>query len=118
MPTDFRNFPIVRVVVKHMIALTKQHRLRFNEIRQKLTSLGSRESAFVTIELLFYEALAIARTYGEDADNNLLAALKQVYAEQYQATKEVFRKSRQRELAIRKFSVRLKNVLNVKETVS
>jgi hypothetical protein len=101
-----------------MIALSKQHRTRFNEIRQKLTSLGSRESVFVTIELLFYEALAIARTYGEDPGNNLLADLNQVYAEEYQATKEVFRKSRQRELVIRKFVVRLKNALNVKETVS
>ena len=76
-----------------MIALSKQHRMRFNEIRQKLTSLGSKESVFVTIELLFYEALAIARTYGEDPGNNLLADLNQVYAEEYQATKEVFRKT-------------------------
>lgn len=74
--------------------------------------IGAKEGNFVRVELLFYEAIAIARAYGNDAaDNALLAAFKQLQAEEYQQTKALFKKSVQRERVIRRFISRFKNVL-------
>ena len=95
-------------------AISNIHKARFEEIRKKLSLLGYREASFISIELLFYEAINISRTYGNDpAENNFLAALKQLQANQYQVAKELFSKSAQREHAIRRFSVQFKNVLRM-----
>lgn len=93
--------------------LSKEHKDRFQQIRQRITALGSRESAFTNVELLFYEVLDISRSYGDDlSQNRLLAELRQLQSGAYQATKEHFRKARQRELVIRKFISGLKNAIN------
>ncbi|HEU4472901.1 MAG TPA: hypothetical protein VFR58_17525 [Flavisolibacter sp.] len=92
--------------------INEAHKGRFDEMKKKLTLAGYRESAFTTVELLFYEAITISRTYGNDpGENPLLAALKEVEANQYRNTKEHFKKPSQREQAIRKFVVQFKNIL-------
>jgi hypothetical protein len=94
-------------------SISTTHRQRFEEIRKSLQTLGCKESEFVKIELLFFEALAISRTYGDDPDQNtLLAALKSVQHDQYEKTKAVTRKAGQRELFIRRFVVSLRKVLS------
>jgi len=89
------------------------HRQRFEEIRKNLQTLGCKESQFLKIELLFFEALDISRTYGDDpAQNALFAALKNVQHDQYEKTKAVTRKVGQREIFIRRFVVSLRKVLS------
>ena len=99
-----------------MTAISNIHKQRFDEIRKRLTVLGSKESSFLAVELLFYEALTIARTYGNDiSENSLLANLKELESEEYKNTKAFFKKNTQREQVIRKFIYRLKEILNLRE---
>lgn len=96
------------------INISRDHFLRFEEIKRNLSLLGPREGAFVKVELLFFEALSISRSYGEDPnENTLLAELKELQHEEYQKTKEATKKVNQRELVIRKFIVKLKRVLTI-----
>ena len=96
--------------MKKPIAAT--HKQQLEEIRKNLITAGARESNFVKVELLFYDAISVAREYGDDpAENGLLAALKQVQGREYQETKTLFKKSVQRERIIRRFISSLKNVL-------
>ncbi len=96
-----------------MVAFSLEHKERFEEMRKKLLVLGSRESSFLAVELLFYEAITIARSYGNDPEQNqLLYALKQLESGAYHDTKAHFKKSNQRETVIRRFIVQLKNILN------
>ncbi len=89
------------------------HRHRFEEIRKHLRILGHKESEFVKVELLFFEAVTISRNYGEDpAQNNLLAALKNLQHDQYEKTKIATRKAGERESFIRRFVVALRKVLS------
>lgn len=89
------------------------HRKRFDEIRKSLQVLGSKESGFVKIELLFFEVLSISRAYGEDpGQNGLLAALKDLQYDQYEKTKIATRKAGERESSIRRFVVGLRKVLS------
>jgi len=95
-------------------AITAEHRKRFEEIKRNLMILGNKESSFLKIELLFFEALGIARQYGEDpSENSLLASLKHLQQEEYQQSRTATKKVAQRELLIRKFVVQLKRVLSV-----
>src|SRR5687767_13490334 len=91
----------------------KTDKQRFEEIRKSIVEIGHKESSFVRIEQLFYEAITIARNHGNDiADNKLLALFKQLEeSEYYQKTKAHFRKSSQREQAIRRFSNQFKLLL-------
>lgn len=90
------------------------HKKMFEEIKKDLTSTGAKEGNFIKVELLFYQAISIAREYGDDEnENRLLAALKQLQAEQYQKTKAFFKKSTQREKAIRQFINSTKAVLTI-----
>ena len=88
------------------------HKKRFAEMKLQLSQLGSRESAFIQIELIFFEVLTISRSYGsEPEENGLLAALKNLQADEYAATAERFAKATQREKAIRRFINGLRNIL-------
>jgi hypothetical protein len=92
----------------------KTDKQRFEEIRKSLTEIGSKESAFVRIEQLFYEAINISRNYGNEVDSNkLLALFKNLEANQYQDTKAHFRKSSQREQVIKRFINQFKIVLAI-----
>jgi len=97
-----------------MIAsISSTHKTRLNEIRKTLHTLGSKEAQFLKIELLFFEALAISKTYTEDLDENtLLAALKQLQNDQYQKTKIATRKASERESSIRRFVVSFRKALS------
>jgi len=89
-----------------------QQKQRLEEIKKQLIQIGSRETSFVRVELLFYETIQLARTSNSGNDNPLLLALKKLEDEQYKDTKELFRKSSRREQVIRKFIARFKTVLN------
>jgi hypothetical protein len=93
-------------------SISVKHKRQFEEIKKNLTIIGAKESNFIKVELLFYEAMGIAREYGDDvANNGLLAAFKQLQANEYQQTKALFNKSVQRERVIRRFIGSLKSVL-------
>ncbi|HZI00916.1 MAG TPA: hypothetical protein VEX63_07190 [Flavisolibacter sp.] len=94
-------------------AVTDTHKRRFYEIRRSLDTIGSNEGSFVKIELLFFEALNIAKDYGSDAgENELLADLRKLQGEAYEKTNEHFKKRSQRELCIRKFISQFKRVIS------
>jgi hypothetical protein len=96
-----------------ILSFSDTHRRRFEEIRKSLQELGNKEAVFVKIELLFFEVLSIAKTYGEDLEqNSLLAALKNLQHDQYEKTKIATKKASERELAIRRFTVGLRKVLS------
>jgi hypothetical protein len=89
------------------------HRQRLEEIRRGLQNIGYKESGFLKIELLFFEALDISKTYGNDLEENgLLAALKGVQNDQYEKARALTKKISERESSIRKFIVRLRKVLS------
>ena len=95
-----------------MMELTQVHTNRFREISEKLKSQGHRECVFTGAEILFYEAIAIARDYGNDpAGNSLLAELKYLESNQYRSTQVIFRKSSQREQKIKCFIRQLVGIL-------
>ena len=91
----------------------KTYKQRLEEIRKTIIDIGPKESAFVRIEQLFYEAINISRSYGNDiANNKLLVLFKELEeSDYYQKTKAHFRKSSQREQAIRRFINQFKKLL-------
>lgn len=92
----------------------KTDKQRFEEIKKSVAEIGSKESSFIRIEQLFYEAINISRNYGNDvASNKLLALFKDLEADQYQTTKAHFRKSSQREHVIKRFINQFKIVLTI-----
>ena len=92
--------------------ISVEHKKQLEAIRRNLNLLGAKESNFIKVELLFYDSLSVAREYGDDVnDNRLLAALKQLQANEYRQSKALFNKSTQREQVIRRFISSLKNVL-------
>ena len=96
-----------------IITISNAHRERLEQIRKSLQQLGNKESQFVKIELLFFEVLTIAKTYGEDPEqNSLLAELKNLQNDQYEKTKIATRKASEREAAIRRFTVGLRKILS------
>jgi hypothetical protein len=87
------------------------HTKELEEIRRKLSEIGWKESHFISVELLFYQSITIARNIGSDpSTNELLAALKQLEANEYKTTKEFYRRSTQKEQAIRRFVMDLKTI--------
>ena len=93
-------------------SISPTHKKKFEDIKRSLAAIGAKESNFIRVELLFYEAIGIARAYGDDvADNGLLAAFKQVQVNEYQQTKGLFKKSAHREQVIRRFISSFKTVL-------
>ena len=92
--------------------LSIEHKQHLENIKKRLAIIGSKEASFLKIELLFYEAVDLAREYGNDVnENKFLAALKQLQSGLLQDTKAYFKKSTQREQAIRKFMTGFKSVL-------
>jgi hypothetical protein len=82
------------------------------EIRKKLSVFGSKESSFINVELLFYESLTLARTNAEDPlANELLSDLKYLESTLYKNTRELYLKTNQKEVAIRRFMVQFKIIL-------
>ena len=87
---------------------------KLSELLQKLRQTGNQEHVFVKVEMIFYEVLNMASSYGTDVNNNnLLLPLKQLKQNEYQDTKGFFRKSSQRERAIQRFIHRLKSLLTI-----
>ena len=93
--------------------ITDSHKQRFEEMRRIIRETGGKETNFSKIEQLFYEAINISRSYGNDiADNKLLALFKKLEAEQYTDTTALFKKGSKREQAIKRFTNQFKIVLN------
>lgn len=93
--------------------ISPEHKLLFEETKKNLSSIGAKETNFLKVELMFYNVMGIARTYGEDPEtNNLLGALKKLQMNEYQQTKTLFKKSVQRERVIRRFMNQLKGILS------
>ena len=85
---------------------------KLEEIRKQLLVVGNKESNFMGVEMLFYDAITLARSYSNDPENNyLLYQLKQLEAGAYSKTKNYFKKSHQREHVIRRFIVQFRNIL-------
>lgn len=92
--------------------ITEEHKRIFEETKKNLTTIGAKESSFIKIELLFYDAIHIARSYGENVEENeLLAALKQLQNNAYSETKIRYKKSTQQERIIKRFINQLKMIL-------
>jgi hypothetical protein len=92
--------------------ISEAHQRFFEDMKRNLVQLGSKESNFIQVEILFYQAISIAREYGEDpASNKLLAALKALQADQYRETTGFFKKSAQRERKIKHFNSQLRQVI-------
>ena len=92
----------------------KTDKQRFEEIRKSISEIGPKESSFIRVEQLFYEAINISRNYGNDVSSNkLLALFKALEADHYQNTKAHFRKSSQREQVIKRFINQFKIVLAI-----
>ncbi|HEY0731671.1 MAG TPA: hypothetical protein VGD33_04585 [Chitinophagaceae bacterium] len=106
-----------------MIQVTQSDKTKFDNLRKQLIQTGNKESDFLKVEMIFFDALNYAREYGSDTDSNkLLLALKQLEEEEYHKTKAFFKKSSQREKLIQKFTHRLKHILgsvkiNVNESI-
>lgn len=82
-------------------------------MRKIILETGSKETTFSKIEQLFYEAMNISRSYGNEvSENKLLALFKKLEAEQYQMTTALFKKGSKREQAIKRFTNQFKSVLN------
>lgn len=93
--------------------ISPAHKSLFEETKKNLTIIGAKENTFLKVELIFYNMLGIARTYGEDVGaNRLLAALKDLQTNEYQQTRLLFKKSSQRERVIRRFITQLKSILS------
>ena len=93
--------------------ISAEHKIRLEEIRKNLAAIGPKEGTFIKVELLFFDALSLAREYGEDENaNDLLAALRKLQANQYHDTKALHKKSSQREQVIKRFISQLKTVLS------
>jgi hypothetical protein len=96
-----------------MELLSQSDKKQLEGIKRELTVTGAKESSFVKIELLFYQAISVARQYGDNEDENgLLAALKKIQVSEYQDTKAYFKKNTQREKVIRRFISSIKNALS------
>lgn len=96
-----------------MNKITDEHKLIFENTKKSLTNIGAKESNFLKVEILFYDIIGIARMYGEDLSaNRFLASLKQLQMNEYQETKNLFKKSSQRERVIRRFISQLKSILS------
>jgi hypothetical protein len=94
-----------------MKSIDKVQKEELERMKKQLSLIGSKEGNFISVEILFYEAITFSRTLGDAEDNQLLAALKQIQATEYRAAKEHYSKSTMREKAIRRFISRFKIAL-------
>lgn len=95
-----------------MINVSQSDKTKFENLRKQLIQIGNKESDFLKVEMIFFDALNYSREYGTDPGTNpLLFALKQLQDEEYHNTKAFFKKGSQREKVIQRFTHRLKNIL-------
>lgn len=95
--------------------ISREHRSRLNEMAKSLAIIGSHEGSFLKIELLFFEALEIARSYGQEPQHNsLLESLNHLREDSYRKANEHFKKRSQRELCIRRFISQFRRMISGK----
>lgn len=92
--------------------LTLDDKQTLQTIYQRLAPMSTSESAFTSMENLFYTALQLARNYGSDQQENLLLRdFIEVKETVYSETQKHYSKSRQRELSIGHFKTAFKKKL-------
>jgi hypothetical protein len=97
-----------------MKPLENTYVVKLEEIRKKLSVIGCKESTFITVELLFFNALTVSTEMGDSPEGaGLQHALRRIQAEEYQTTKNHFKKSTQREKVIRGFIASFKKALGI-----
>lgn len=80
------------------------HRKKLEEIRKEFSTTSLEEGNFIKVELMFYEAIGVARECNSnEQENTLLAALKDIQFNQYRQTQTLFKKNIRRERVIRRF---------------
>ena len=95
-----------------MADITGKDKHFLEEMKKQLATLGSKESNFLRVELLFYDALQLARNYGSNLqENKLLADLKQLQSTGYADAKSKCKKVSAQERIIKRFIVQFKLVL-------
>jgi hypothetical protein len=93
---------------------SEDHKKKIADVIGKLRAIPGDESSFIRLEILFYDVLTLARTYGEDVnENGLLAGLKRIQGNEYKHAQEKFNKSRQRVLVIKKFRIAFKKEVSL-----
>lgn len=84
-------------------------------LSEKLLSLNlisSSEPAFIKLECLFYDVLALARTSAAESGNNaLLNNLEKIKENEFHLTQLSYQKAKQREIFIKKFKTAFKREL-------
>jgi hypothetical protein len=97
-----------------MVSSPSMYPPQFEQLKKNLSSMGSKESGFTQVELLFFDALELSKNYGiESGDSSLYNALKNLQQEQYAKANALTRKPAQRELQIKKFIIQFKRILSV-----
>lgn len=85
---------------------------RLSEIKKQLSAIPADENSFLKMESLFYDVLALARSYQSDVNANaFLSDFKQIFDTKYKLTQEKYSKSRQRELVIKQFKIAFNDAL-------
>lgn len=92
--------------------ITMDDKQTLQAIYQQLAPMSTRESAFTSMENLFYRVLQLARNYGTDSgENRLLRDFMEVKETVYSETQKLYSKSKQRELSIFHFKTAFKKKL-------
>lgn len=95
-----------------MVAITGADKHYFEEAKKRLGTLGSKECNFLQVELLFYEAMQVARHYGNNLqENHLLAAFKQLQSAGFAEAKVKCSKVSTQERVIKRFVAQFRAVL-------
>jgi hypothetical protein len=85
------------------------------QLSEKLLILNltaSNEPAFIKLECLFYDVLALARTAAEESSNNaFLNNLEKIKENEFRLTQLSYQKAKQREIFIKKFKTAFKKEL-------
>ena len=94
--------------------LLNEYQEKLKAVSTSLCSLSFHESSFIKMENLFFEVLSLARTFGNNTNNQVpLTALKDIQENQYKRTQEKYSKSRQREVAIKQFRTAFKKEVSL-----
>jgi len=95
-----------------MLVISNEHKRFFEDVKKSLTQLGSKEGNFLKVELLFYETMQVVRHYGNNpAENDLLAALKQLQLVGFAEAKTRCSKIAMQERLIKRFIGQFRAVL-------
>lgn len=92
--------------------LSREVETQLSEKLLVLNLTSSNEQAFIKLECLFYDVLALARTAaGESGNNAFLNSLEKIKENEFHLTQLSYQKAKQREIFIKKFKTAFKKEL-------